>query len=48
MFRVEIEPGDLPVERVQEGHALGHVDGELQGPAGVNHDPGSLVKDLYN
>lgn len=47
MLRVEVEPGHLPVQGVEEGHPLGDVQGELQRARGVHHQTGgTLVQNL--
>ena len=41
---VEVQPGQLPVQAVYEGHPLRHVDGELHGAGRVHHQPRALVQ----
>ena len=41
---VEVQPGQLPVQAVDEGHPLRHVDGELHGAGRVHHQPRALVQ----
>ena len=42
VLRVEVEPGHVPVKRVQVRHPLGHVDGELQRAVRV-HDEATAI-----
>ena len=44
MVTVEVQPGQLPVQAVYEGHPLRHVDGELHGAGRVHHQPRALVQ----
>ena len=43
VFRVEVKPGHLSVKRVEEGHPLGDVCRELEGPGRVDDDAALAV-----
>ena len=47
VLRVEVEPGHVPVERVEVRHPLGHVDRELQRAMRVHDEAAAILLVKY-